>query len=94
MYDSLERYRQAGIRPNTQRSYRSAVEHFEMEWGGVLPATSDSIARYLADYGDSLSSNTLRLRLAALAQWHLNQGFNDPTKSPLGHLLSGKCCVA
>ncbi|WP_416311300.1 site-specific integrase [Pseudomonas sp. W03] len=83
MYDSLERYRQAGIRPNTQRSYRSAVEHFEMEWGGVLPATSDSIARYLADYGDSLSSNTLRLRLAALAQWHLNQGFNDPTKSPL-----------
>ncbi len=28
-----------------------------------------------------LSINTLRQRLAALAQWHISQGFPDPTKS-------------
>lgn len=53
-----------------------------MTWGGYLPATADSIARYLAEHADTLAVNTLRQRLAALAQWHVNQGFPDPTKSP------------
>ena len=30
----------------------------------------------------SLSINTLKQRLAALAQWHITQGFPDPTKTP------------
>ncbi|WCX10396.1 site-specific integrase [Pseudomonas aeruginosa] len=76
------RYLQAGTRENTRRSYQSAVEHFEVAWGGFLPATSDSIVRYLVDYADTLSSSTLKQRLAALAQWHITQGFPDPTKSP------------
>ncbi|WP_223835289.1 hypothetical protein [Pseudomonas sp. JM0905a] len=54
-----------------------------MSWGGFLPATSESIARYLADHAGTLAANTLKLRLAALAQWHTSQGFPDPTKSPL-----------
>ncbi|MFP3670607.1 hypothetical protein SB717_36590, partial [Priestia sp. SIMBA_032] len=37
---------------------------------------------YLADHAESLSLNTLRARLAALAQWHQTQGFPDPTKAP------------
>ncbi|MGF6659152.1 hypothetical protein QF000_000796 [Paraburkholderia atlantica] len=40
------------------------------------------IARYLADHAETLSINTLRSRLAALAQWHQTQGFPDPTKAP------------
>ncbi|HLV16602.1 MAG TPA: site-specific integrase [Pseudomonas sp.] len=79
----VERYLQAGIRDNTRRSYRAAIEHFEVSWGGFLPATSDSIARYLAEHAGHLSLNTLRLRLAALSQWHVSQGFPDPTKAPL-----------
>ncbi len=79
----IERYLQAGTRENTRRSYRSAVDHFEVTWGGFLPATSDSIVRYLVDYADSLSTSTLKLRLAALAQWHVSQGFPDPTKTPV-----------
>lgn len=78
----VERYLQAGTRENTRRSYQSAIEHFEVSWGGFLPATSDSIVRYLVDYADTLSSNTLKQRLAALAQWHITQGFPDPTKTP------------
>lgn len=78
----VERYVAAATRENTRRSYQSAIQHFELEWGGFLPASADAVARYLADHAESLSVNTLRARLAALAQWHLSQGFPDPTKVP------------
>ena len=64
----LDRYLQAATRDNTRRSYRSAVEHFETVWGGFLPATADSIARYLVAHAGVLSVNTLKLRLSALAK--------------------------
>lgn len=80
---TLDRYIQAATRDNTRKSYRSAIEHYETVWGGFLPATADSIARYLADNAETLSLNTLKQRLAALATWHREQGFADPTKSPL-----------
>lgn len=79
----LDRYLQAATRDNTRRSYRAAIEHFEVQWGGFLPATAESVARYLAAYAGELSINTLRLRLSALAQWHNSQGFADPTKAPV-----------
>ncbi|MEZ5505935.1 MAG: hypothetical protein R3F38_08080 [Gammaproteobacteria bacterium] len=49
-----------------------------------MPATADSVSRYLTDHADTLSVNTLKQRLAALAKWHNDQGFPDPTaKAPL-----------
>ncbi len=80
---TVDRYIDAATRANTRRSYRSAIEHYEAEWGGFLPATADSVARYLAAYAEKLSLNTLKQRLAALAQWHIDQGFPDPTKPPM-----------
>ena len=79
----LDRYLNAATRDNTRRSYRAAIEHFEVNWGGFLPATSDSVARYLVAHAGVLSVNTLKLRLSALAQWHTSQGFPDPTKAPV-----------
>jgi len=79
----IDSYVHAATRENTRRSYQAAARHFEIEWGGFLPATADSIARYLVDHAESLAINTLRQRLAALAQWHIDQGFPDPTKAPL-----------
>lgn len=79
----VERYLQAGTRENTRRSYKAAIEHFEVSWGGFLPTTSDSVARYLAAHAGTLALSTLRLRLAALSQWHVSQGFPDPTKAPV-----------
>lgn len=81
--NDIDRYIEAATRDNTRRSYRAAIEHFEAEWGGFLPASADAIACYLADYAGKLAVNTLRQRLAAIAQWHLDQGFPDPTKSPM-----------
>jgi len=79
----IDQYLSAATRNNTRRSYQSAVQHFEVTWGGFLPASSDSIARYLVNYAPTLAVNTLRQRLAAIAQWHIDQGFPDPTKAPL-----------
>jgi integrase len=81
--NELDRYLNAATRDNTRRSYRAAIEHFEVTWGGFLPATSDSVARYLVAFAGVLSINTLKLRLSALAQWHNSQGFPDPTKAPM-----------
>lgn len=81
--NQLDEYINAGERENTRKSYASALRHFEIEWKGFLPATADSVARYLADYGASLSMNTLRHRLAALSRWHTENGFPDPTRTPL-----------
>jgi len=80
--DKAQRYLTAGTRENTRKSYRAAIEHFEVTWGGFLPATGEGIVRYLAEFADSLALSTLRQRLAALAQWHVSQGFPDPTKTP------------
>lgn len=86
----VDLYLDAAERANTRRSYASAIQHFEVEWSGLLPATIDSIARYLAAYAESLSLNTLKHRLAALSRWHQDHGFPDPTKAPkIRQLLKG-----
>jgi hypothetical protein len=77
----IDDYLDAANRENTRRSYASAVQHFEIDWGGFLPATVDAIIRYLADNASVLSLNTLRHRLAALSRWHQDHGFPDPTKA-------------
>jgi len=79
----IDQYLHAATRDNTRRSYQSAVTHFEVTWGGFLPATANSMAEYLVCYAESLAYNTLKQRSAALAQWHIEQGFPDPTKSTL-----------
>ncbi|MBZ9783628.1 site-specific integrase [Pseudomonas sp. REP124] len=76
-----ERYLQAARRESTERRYQQALAHYEVGWGGFLPASSDSIVRYLAEHAE-LSISTLRGNLAALARWHLSHGFVDPTKAP------------
>ncbi len=79
----IDAYLRAATRENTERSYRSAIEHFELQWGGLLPASVETIARYLADHAETLSASTLQQRLAALASWHQAHGFADPTKAQL-----------
>ncbi|WP_103654271.1 site-specific integrase [Agarilytica rhodophyticola] len=79
---NIDKYIQAATRENTRKSYRSAIEHYESVWGGYLPATADNIAHYIADYAPTLAVSTLKQRLAAIATWHIDQGFPDPTKAP------------
>ena len=50
--------------------------------GGLLPATSEYIIAYLQKNAAILNPRTLSRRLTALKQWHLCQGFPDPTSHP------------
>lgn len=79
----LDQYLDAATRANTRRSYEGALRHFEVEAGRHLPATADQVAHYLAEYAAALALNTLKHRLAALAQWHKDHGFVDPTRAPV-----------
>ena len=71
----------AATSDNTRRAYRSAVRHFQA-WGGALPCDEAMVIRYLLAYAPSLNPRTLALRLTALSQWHLHQGFADPASTP------------
>lgn len=81
MISPADRYRGPAQRASTLRRYQGVCRHFEQAWGGRLPASSEMVVRYLGEHADSLTSSTLDLHLAALAQWHLSHGFDDPTKS-------------
>jgi integrase len=71
----------AATSDNTRRTYRSAIRHF-LAWGGALPADEGVMIRYLLAYASTLNPRTLALRLTALSQWHIHQGFADPASTP------------
>jgi hypothetical protein len=71
----------AATSDNTRRTYRSAIRHF-LTWGGTLPGDEATMIRYLLAYAPSLNPRTLALRLTALSQWHVHQGFADPASTP------------
>ncbi|HDS1721843.1 site-specific integrase [Pseudomonas putida] len=72
-------YIEAGKSENTERTYKSHINHYRSEWGGLLPATKDKVIEYIAVYAKTLKVSTLRQRLSALSKWHKEQGFADPT---------------
>lgn len=76
----IDDYINATTRDNTRKACRAAVHHFEGGSGGLLPATADSVARYLVEHARTHSLNTLRQRLAGLAAWHLSRNFLTPPK--------------
>ncbi|MBV9576838.1 MAG: tyrosine-type recombinase/integrase [Gammaproteobacteria bacterium] len=80
----LENYIQAATSANTRKAYQTDVRHF-IQWGGRLPTSAEAILQYLRHYAASLNSRTLSRRLTALKNWHLYQGFADPTSHPAIH---------
>lgn len=81
----LHSYINAATSQNTRKAYRQDLQHFT-RWGGLLPATPEIIIAYLQAHATSLNPRTLTRRLTALKNWHLCQGFSDPTP----HLLVRK----
>lgn len=74
-------YIHAAISNNTRKAYQSDVRHF-INWGGLLPASPESIVNYLHQHASVLNPRTLHRRLTAIKQWHVTQGFVDPTAHP------------
>jgi integrase len=71
-------YIKAATSPNTRRAYQSDIRHFE-KWGGPLPAGPEHLVQYLLHFAQSLNARTLSRRLVALGNWHVYQGFPDPS---------------
>ncbi len=80
--ENLKHYLHVSTSNNTRKAYQSDIRHF-MHWGGLLPATSDVIIRYLHAFADTLNPRTLSRRLVAIKNWHQYQGFFDPTQHPV-----------
>jgi integrase len=82
-------YIHAATSDNTRKAYQSDIRHF-LQWGGFLPTSAEAIMQYLQQYAKTLNPRTLVRRLTALKQWHLYQGFTDPTANPaIRKTLSG-----
>lgn len=86
---STKQYIIAATSDNTRRAYQSDIRHF-IEWGGLLPTTAETMMHYLQQQAERLNPRTLVRRLTALKNWHLYQGFPDPTShSMIRKTLSG-----
>ena len=83
MAASVEDYVLAFERENTVRSYASALKDLEEVWRGLLPTTTDAVARYVVEHATRYRLSTRRLHLAALSRWHADNGFADPTRAQL-----------
>ncbi|HEX4046166.1 MAG TPA: site-specific integrase, partial [Gammaproteobacteria bacterium] len=82
-------YLTAATSENTRRAYQADIRHFE-KWGGKLPASKETVLHYLQAFAAQLNSRTLARRLTALKNWHIYQGFSDPTQHPaIGKTLTG-----
>lgn len=72
------KYIHAATSSNTRRAYQADIRHF-IQWGGLLPASSDLVMKYLERHATVLNPRTLVRKLTSLRNWHLSQGFADPT---------------
>lgn len=61
----LARYLQADLATNTKLAYSNDVAHFK-QWGGVIPATAEMVAMYLAAFAGVLAAATLTRRVVAI----------------------------
>jgi len=75
-------YLRQSLAASTQAQYLIDRRDFEA-WGGSLPATSETIASYVAQRAETLAVATLVRRLAALSKLHNAYGFSNPVRTEL-----------
>src|SRR5215831_4836447 len=80
--DTVLGYVRASLADNTRRAYLSDLAHFE-SWGGGIPASAETVARYLAAHADTLRIATLVRRIASISKAHQARGASNPTRSEL-----------
>lgn len=79
---NVSTYLQAALSSNTKIAYQNDIKHF-IKWGGVIPATAESVASYLANYATTLATATLSRRVVAIGKAHTTQHYPSPTISAL-----------
>lgn len=79
---AIRGYLQASLSDNSRRAYHSDLRHFQ-SFGGVIPATPETVAAYLASYAGQHAVATLSRRLVSIAKAHTSQGHPSPTNTEL-----------
>ncbi|KKN73675.1 hypothetical protein LCGC14_0398760 [marine sediment metagenome] len=67
---------------SSKRAYQSDLDQF-LAWGGMIPASAEMVATYVAMHADLLAPATLTRRLASLAKAHALKRVSSPTTDPL-----------
>ncbi len=80
--EAVEHFIRESLSANTRKAYRADLAHFS-DWGGVLPASADLVARYLADHADTLAPSSLARRVATLSKLHEANGWPNPCRSEI-----------
>ncbi len=75
-------YLRASLSENSRRAYRSDLNHF-LAWGGLIPASPEMVAQYLADHAGHHAIATLARRLVSIGKAHTTQGMPSPTDAEL-----------
>jgi len=75
--EDVLRYVDAATARCTRKAYHSDIRLF-LTSGGAIPASPDSIARYLAAHATSLCPVTLARRLIAIGKAHASMGLPNP----------------
>ena len=92
---AVQRFARAAVADNTRRAYRSDWKGF-VEWCSsrsfqAAPAAGQTVARYLADLGESgYAATTITRKATAIARAHKTAGEPDPTNTEIvGTILRG-----
>ena len=78
----FQQYLNASYSENTRAAYAGDLQHFK-RWGGRLPCTPSTIARYLAAHAETHAYATLSRRLAAIHNAHIAKGLRSPVRTDL-----------
>lgn len=78
----VARYLLASSAPATVRAYQGDIADF-LRWGGSLPGSPMTVARYVADRAQRHKPATLMRRIVGIGRAHARRGLPDPTKSEL-----------
>lgn len=73
---------EGSLSESSKRAYQADLDHF-LAWGGMIPASPEMIASYLATHADVLAPATLTRRLASLSKAHALKRVPSPTTDAL-----------
>ena len=80
--ENFDKYLHAALSNNSRRAYQADLQHF-IAWGGSVPASPETVCKYLAANVGVLSPATLNRRIVAIGRAHTSQGLASPTKTDL-----------
>lgn len=78
----VARYLRGSCAAATRRAYRADLKDFE-RWGGSVPCSPTTLARYVAERAAIHKPSTLARRVVGIGRAHVAYGFADPSKHEL-----------